>query len=121
MDADEFDEFRARFADDFVREDHRRLITLPSVSFDDFIDSVRAYWEIGSGAPLISVAEVIDVRGDHLVLFRARVEFSDGTATEFLSIDEYDEQMRTKRVISFDADDHAGALDELDRLDALID
>jgi hypothetical protein len=119
MTVDELDEFRGYFADDFVREDRRRVVTLPSLGLDDFLESVRAYWEIGGGVPIFSVAEVIDVRGEHLVLLRARVEFSDGTATEFLSVDEYDEQMRTKRVISFDVDDVAGAHAELDRRRAL--
>jgi hypothetical protein len=120
MSADEFEKFRERFADDFVRDDRRRIVTLPSATLEDFIGSIRAYWQIGAGAPTFSVAEVIAVRGDRLVLFRTRVEFSDGSATEFLSLDEYDHQMRTKRIISFDVDDRSAALDELERLHARV-
>lgn len=121
MTDDELSEFRQGFAEHFVRDDRRRFVTMPAATFDEFIESIRVYWELGAGAPTFSLAEVIAVRGDHLVLFRSHVEFADGTSTEYLSVDEYDQQMRTKRITIFDVDDDVTALGELDRLHAPVD
>ena len=107
------------YADDFVREDRRSFVTIPSASFEDFIASLRSYWELGGGAPSFTVAEVIAVRGQRLVLFRSRIEFDDERSTESLVVLEYDGRMRAKLATMFDADDREAALLELDRRHAL--
>lgn len=112
---------RTNYADDFVRDDRRRFVAIPAATFDEFIDSLRTYWTLGAGAPSFSVAEVIAVRGDRLVLFRSRIEFEDETRTESLVVLEYDDQMRAKRGTMFDADDRDAALAELDRRHTEID
>ena len=111
----ELEGFRKNYTADFVRDDRRRFVTIPAATFDEFIDSLRAYWELGVGAPRFSVAEVIAVRGDRLVLFRSRIDFDDETSTQSLVVLSFDDQMRAERGTMFDADDHRSALAELDR------
>ena len=77
---------RGRYADGFVREDRRRFVTIPSANFNDFIESIQTYWELGAGAPTFSVPEIIAVRGERLVLFRSRVAFTNDTATVSLVV-----------------------------------
>jgi hypothetical protein len=70
------------------------------------------------------VPEVIAVRGDHLVLFRSRVEFDEGTATESLVVVADDADMRLRHAVMFDPDDRDDrdrSLAELDRLHTELD
>ena len=117
----ELEVLRENYTDDFVREDRRRLVTIPAASFEEFIESLRTYWELGSGAPSFSVSEVIAVRGERLVLFRSRIAFDDGRSTESLVVLGHDDQMRAEFATMFDPDDHDAALAELDGRHAEVD
>jgi hypothetical protein len=116
MDDSELLRFRSRFADDFVREDRRRLIAVPDSDRDDWFESILAYWDLGKGAPSFRVAEVLAVRGERLVLLRARVEYEDGSATGMLIVCGLSADMRVRHAVMFDIDDLDAAFAELDRL-----
>lgn len=113
----ELRQFRSGKADDFARIDRRRFVAVPDSDRDDWFESMQAYWNLGKGAASFRVAEVLAVRGERLVLFRARDEYDDGTATEMLIVNALAADMRTQRSVMFDVDDVEGALTELDRLD----
>jgi hypothetical protein len=116
MDESEMRRFRQGMADDFVRVDRRRLVAVPDSDKDDWFESMQAYWELGRGTPSFQVAEVLAVRGERLVLFRSRIEFSDSTGTEMLVVSEFADDMRSRRSVMFDADNLDDALAELERL-----
>jgi hypothetical protein len=120
MDDSELLRFRSRFTDDFVREDRRRLIAVPDSDRNDWFDSISAYWDLGKGAPSFTVAEVLAVRGERLVLFRARVEYVDGSETEILIVYGLSADMRGQRAVMFDVENLDAAFAELDRLHAEI-
>ena len=117
LDDSEMTEYRARFADDFVREDRRRLVGVPSSNREEWFESIQAYWKLGKGPPTFSVAEVLAVRGERLALYLARVEYEQGPATEMLIVFALSGDMKAQRSVMFDADDVGAALAELDRLD----
>lgn len=120
MDDSELLRFRSRFADDFVREDRRRLIGVPDSDRDDWFESILAYWDLGKGAPSFRVAEVLAVRGDRLVLFRSHVGYEDGSAIEQLIVYGLSADMRVRHAVMFDVDNLDAAFAELDRLHAEI-
>ncbi len=120
MDESELRQWKRGMADDFVRVDRRRMVAVPDSDRDDWFESMQAYWNLGKGAPSFHVAEVLAVRGDRLVLFRSRIEYADGTATEMLIVNALAVDMRPQRSVMFDVDDLAGAYAELDRLHAEI-
>jgi hypothetical protein len=103
---------------DFVQQDRRRLVAVPDTDREEWIESIQAYWELGKGAPSFTVAEVVAIRGELAVLYRARVAYIDGSATELLIVLEIDADAHMRRAVMFDVDDLAGALAELDRLNA---
>lgn len=109
------------FAEGFLREDRRHFITVPTVGVEGLLEGFRAYWDLGVGAPTFVVAEVQAVRGDRLVLFRGRVEFGGGQATESLILVVFSSEMKVARAVLFDLDDLDGALVELERLHAEIE
>lgn len=118
MDESELRRWKRGMADDFVRVDRRRVVAVPNSDRDDWFESLQAYWNLGKGAPSFRVAEVLAVRGERLVLFRGRIEYIDGTATEMLIVNALAVEMRPLRSVMFDVDDLESALAELDRLHA---
>jgi hypothetical protein len=121
MDESELRQWKSGMADDFVRVDRRRVVAVPDSDRDDWFESMQAYWNLGKGTPSFQVAEVIAVRGERLVLFRSRIEYADGTATEMLIVNALADDMRPQRSVMFDVDDLEGAFVELDRLHAEIE
>lgn len=121
LDEAQMQQFRGRFADDYVREDRRRLVGVPSSDREDWFESIQAYWELSKGPPTFSVAEVVAVRGERLVLFLARVEYEQGPSTEMLIVYGLSVDMRAQHSVMFDTDDVDAALAELDRLHAEIE
>jgi hypothetical protein len=117
----EMRQFRNRFADDYTREDRRRLVGVPSSGREDWFESIQAYWELGMGPPTFSVAKVLAVRAERLVLFLARVEYPQGPATEMLIVYGLSVDGKAQRSVMFDADDIDAALAELDRQHADIE
>ena len=109
------------FAEGFLREDRRHFITVPTVGVEGLLESFRAYWDLGVGAPTFVVAEVHAVRGERLVLFRGRAEFAEGQATESLVLVMFSSEMKVARTVLFDLDDLDSALAELERMHAEIE
>ncbi len=115
-------EYPDSIADDFLREDRRRLITLPpSQSSIDTIDAVRVWHAMAPGGAQFTVEEIIAHRGCRLALSRNRIHV-DGTYTELLSLVQLDRNAELlERVVFFDADDREQALIELDARHADFD
>jgi hypothetical protein len=107
----------ATMREDFVREDRRRLIAVPSVGRDLFAEAVRAWAEMGLGRPTFRVTDVIDVAGDRLVVVAISIDYESGQSVEMLQVVLFDEPIeRTQRLVSFDRDDYDAAATELEVL-----
>lgn len=104
------------YDDGFVREDRRRIIGLPTVGIDGFIDQLRSWFEIGPEPPTFSVGRVVEVVGDSGAIVVLRNDFGS-EATEMLAVGSFDsETQRLKRLVTFDLDDIDAAVAELHRL-----
>ena len=109
-------------SDDFSAEDRRRLIGLPRIGRDDWAEAVNSWSELGAGRGRSSLAQVIAVRGERLVLFRARATYPDGREVESLGLAQFDELVqRLQRSMQFDPDDVDAALSELDSMCLALD
>ena len=114
-------EMLASFADDFVRDDRRRLLSFEATTAQDLVDVALAWFEVDAGRPSFEPVAVLAVRGDRLALVRWRVVFGNGFVSEMLGVQQFDELIeRHERLVVFDVDDVDSALAELDRLHALI-
>lgn len=104
---------RATFSDDLVVADHR---SGPSsgehASLDQMVRSAQSLAESGYDT---YEREPVAIRGDRLVLDRARFATADDYETARLALCEIDDQDRTCFFASFDDDDMAGALEMLDQ------
>ena len=104
--------------EDFVREDRRRLVSLPPAGRREHLDLQLLWFELGDGRPMFD-ASVLAVRGEWLALVRASTQYSDGQGREALSVVVFDRSVeRSSRHVHFDLDDLDAALAELDRLNA---
>jgi hypothetical protein len=115
---------RARdlIADYFVREDRRSVVGLPETDADGWIEQVLTLHDLGSGSPMISVDEVVAVRGERLVLYWIGLVYSDSLTNRLLAISQFDVQVDlVERFITFDPEDPEAAVDELDRLSASLE
>jgi hypothetical protein len=115
---------RARdlIADYFVREDRRSVVGLPETDADGWIEQVLTLHDLGSGSPMISVDEVVAVRGERLVLYWIGLVYSDSLTNRLLAISQFDVQVElVERFITFDPEDPEAAVDELDRLSASLE
>ncbi len=99
-------------ADGIIRDDRRRLVSAPTATGrDEYLDSVRAIFEAGySDLTFAPVA----VRGDRLALCRGAFRTGDGNESEFLQLEETDASGRFVRMVNFDEDAIADAVEELD-------
>jgi hypothetical protein len=108
---------RGLLADDFVREDRRRLIALPTVDQDGWIEQLLSLFELGTGRLSMSLDEVVAVRGDRLALYWIALMRDGGEAHRILGIAQYDHDVQlVERFVSFDDLDLAlVVLDEMAR------
>ncbi len=105
-------------ADDFRRDDRRRLVGLPDDGAKGFVDGIQALFDVGSGTPSFSVVRIVATRGERLALAHNKIEYPDGVAIELLSLVRLTADLdRMDREVDFDVDDLEAALAELDRLD----
>jgi hypothetical protein len=107
-------------APDFIEEDRRFLVAGPEAHRRNWVELFRSFWDLGKGAPRIDVG-VLAVRGDRSVLYRPRVGYDDGSATEMLIALAFDSDMRPRRSVIFDSDEQDAARAELDRLHADVE
>lgn len=106
------------FAHDYVREDRRAMISISSSGARETIENLLLWFEMGDGNPMFTI-EIVDVRGDRLVLARFSVGYRGGLSTEVLSVTQFDETVeKEQKAVRFDPDDLDAALAELDKLHA---
>lgn len=117
---DGMEELGRMIADDFVLEDRRRIIGLPSSDKTTFIDGWLAFaHEAGFVA---NEFEMSAVRGERLALARYASKFDSAAVTEMLIVGLWDvEGPRSQRMLLFDVDALDAAMAELDRLHAEIE
>ena len=105
------------FADDFVREDRRQLIAMPTADAATFHQQHLAWFEMDDENLSFEMTEVEAVFGERLALTRTRIGYSSGFPVEMLSVTQWNEEIdRLQKIVQFDGDDVDGALQELDRL-----
>lgn len=109
----------SKLAVDFIRDDRRRVVTVPLADADEYLAQVLAWFETGDGQPRFSVDEIVAVRGERLAVGRMSVGYSGGLRRETIAVVRFDPMgERTERYVTFEADDLDGALVELDRMHA---
>jgi hypothetical protein len=110
-------ELRERLAENFVREDKRQLIALPTVGPDGWIEQLQALFDLGVGGVSFAVDEVVEVRGDRLALYWTSVAWEHGESDRRLAVIQYDADVRlVEKYVTFDELDAAlAALDEAAR------
>jgi hypothetical protein len=111
---------RDLFSELFVREDRQRVVGLPPVDADRWLELFDLWFTMEDGAPKFSIAEV---RGDRLVLGRFRLDYAGSPAGDGLLIVQFDRRIDLcERMVNFDIDDIDAAMTELDTLhSALVD
>ena len=66
--------------------------------------------------------ELLAARGERLTLNRVTTRFADGSAKEYLTVEQWNSALtKCERHVRFDAADLEAALEELDRLHTEID
>lgn len=82
-----------------------------------------AWFDLADGRPVLTVEEVIAVRGERCVLVRLSVQYDGETAGgSHLLAARYDPAIdKLERMIAFDLEDEVAALAELDRLHGTSD
>jgi hypothetical protein len=95
----------------FFGEDRRSVVAGPRQTWNEFIDALLDGLDLFNA---VTIDDVIAIRGDTLVLTRARWIAADGFDVSMLGLGEVDTDGRPLAVITFDADDLAAAIDELD-------
>ena len=116
------DEVRRGVADHFRLDDRRRLVALPDEGPNGFVDGVQAFFELGLGQPSFSVVRIVATRGDRLALGHNRIEFPSGDAVDVLSLVQLTTDLTQMEVeVTFDVDDEAAAVTELDRMHRSIE
>lgn len=110
-------EWNRWFTDEFVREDRRDLIAMPTADAPTFQQQHLAWFEMGDENVNFELAEVVAVFGERLALTRTRIGYSSGFPVELLSVSQWNEKIdRVQKIVQFDGDDLDGALQELNRL-----
>lgn len=109
--------------DDFTLEDRRsggvNFGTIDASAWDDFLSST---WDVGAGQPRYSMPEIVAVRGQRCAAIVMLIEFDDDSQLGFLNCLRVDRALRRgERMVTFDLDDRAAAIAELDRMHAEID
>jgi hypothetical protein len=106
------------FAEEFVREDRRRLIAMPDADSSAYKEEFRSWHELtGGGHPLFDYAEVIAIHGERLGCNRTFVRWGSNISMEVLCVGQWNEDVtQVQKLVLFDADDVEAALEELDRL-----
>jgi hypothetical protein len=108
---------RAGMSDDFSFEDRRRGPTFPATGADANVRTIASAWEVGGGQPRWSLREVVAVRGERFAACRIEIDYGDGMISPRILVVGLDPTMRLmQRSTTFDHEDMAEALAELDRL-----
>lgn len=109
---------RSQFADDFVREDRRSVVALPTADAETYLAGFDAWFEIEDGRPSMAIERVIAVRGERCVLFRLSIQYESGFGGgSHLLVSRYDDRVhQIERLVAFDIEDEDAALAELDRM-----
>lgn len=102
------------FADDYVREDRRRLIAMPDADRDGHREAVEAVLELGG---LVAPHQPLAVRGERFSLARFLIEYDDGRSVNaHLIVQIIDESLTcVERNVLFDEDDFESAYETMDR------
>ena len=112
-------ELRSLLAPDFLRDDHRSLIGLPTVDGDGWVEQLLAFFDLGVGRPTFRLSEVVAVRGERLALYWIEITFDDGFVDRRLGIAQYDVRIElVERYVSFDDQDVDAAIAALDEMSA---
>jgi hypothetical protein len=110
------------FTHDFVREDRRQLIRMPTADAATFLQQHLAWFETGDEDMSFEMTGVVAAFGDRLALTRTRIAYSSGFPVDMLSLSQWTEETdRLQKLVQFDSDDMAEALRELDRLRAALE
>jgi hypothetical protein len=99
----------------FVREDRRPLIRMPDSDRDGFAAVEESMWALDAHWP--SDFDVAATRGDRLMMSPGSVTFGDGASRiEYLVVFLIDENNLAERLILFEPEQEAEAIDVLGRL-----
>ena len=112
----DLDPLSASLADNFVREDRRKLIAFPLRDGPETVRSQADAQEMGFGR---LDYELLATRSEQLALFehtRTRPDDPTGPESKRLERFVYDENVDTARTIVFDIEDLAEAIAEMDRI-----
>ncbi len=108
-------------AEDFVQQDHRKLVGSNSEIGKAEYAQVADFF-LGEAALESREQEVLAVRGDHLMLARIVDRYGDGSVREFLGVSYFaGDPLQERLAVMFDPDDLDAATAELDRLHAEIE
>ena len=114
-------ELRSLLAPNFVREDHRALVGMPTVDGDGWIEQLLTFFDLGFGSPTFRLSEVVAVRGERLALYWIEITFGDGIVDRRLGIAQYDASVElVERYVSFDDQDVDQAIVALDEMSARL-
>ena len=112
-------EWHTWFAEDFVREDRRRLVAAPTVDAAQFLDHHLTWFDMGQ--PRFEL-ESLAVRGERLSLTRVNVVLDDAFAAQMLGVARFSSDVtKIERMVLFDVDDVDSAAAELDAMHAEIE
>ncbi|MEL7158148.1 MAG: hypothetical protein AAFN30_16335, partial [Actinomycetota bacterium] len=100
-------------ARDMVRHDRRTGFSLPPADRADYLESMRAFSELG-GKP--GPPRHVEVRGGRLVLSEIELDYGADNRTAILAIHRIDNDDLVDLIVSFDLDQRDEAQAELDRL-----
>lgn len=111
---------RELYTDDFVFEDHRRLVGLPTADAEAFARSRKVNLELGAVGG--RTERILGVAGESCCCIVHVTTFEGGQVSEMIQVLQYDQQVeRLRRLVLFDPDDQDAALAEMERLHAGID
>jgi hypothetical protein len=115
--------FAPAFADGFVYDDRRRVVSFGVLDADGYTRALRLNWDVDSERPQIQLRDVIATRGSRLALLQMCIARSGGFyTTDFIMVFLVDATLSLpQRVVDFDIEERDAAMAELDRLHAEID
>ena len=107
----------------FVREDRRRLISLPETDADAFRAAFDGLFDMGDGRPYFVFEDVVAVRGRRAAVVCLHLEYATGErGGSHLLVWLFDEPvLKWQRMVAFDPEDVDAAIAELDALPGEID
>lgn len=106
---------RAALDDDFVHEDRRPLVALPTMGPDEYVSQALGVFEVYDYN--MWVDSIVAVRGERLVLFIRSIAQDDWEPVQSFAIAQYDADINlVERWIRFDIEQREEALTALDEL-----